>query len=204
MSGLVARLPISMVSLGIVLLVSSRAPAPTRWPARSRRRTSIANAAFAVLQGRLIDRLGQGRVLPVAVVGLRASGMVADDGRRRAGLAGRRGRTLCAALAGAAMPQIGSCVRARWSHLVAGPGATLQTAFAFEAVVDEAVFIVGPALVTVLATAVHPLAGLAAAVVAALVGTARPGRPAAHRAAGRPGRPPARRRADAVAGARRR
>jgi predicted MFS family arabinose efflux permease len=77
---------------------------------------------------------------------------------------------LCAAVAGAAMPQIGSCVRARWSYLV-GDKRLLQTAFAFEAVVDETVFIVGPVLVTVLATAVHPLAGLSSAIVAALVGT---------------------------------
>jgi predicted MFS family arabinose efflux permease len=62
-------------------------------------------------------------------------------------------------------------VRARWSLL--GPDKQgLHTAFAFEAVVDETVFIVGPALVTVLATAVHPLAGLTAAVVAAVAGTA--------------------------------
>ena len=47
----------------------------------------------------------------------------------------------------------------------------LQTAFAFEAVADETVFIVGPALVTVLATTVHPLAGLGAALVAAMAGT---------------------------------
>ena len=38
LTGLVARLPISMVSLGIVLLVRPP-PAPTRSPGRSRRRT---------------------------------------------------------------------------------------------------------------------------------------------------------------------
>jgi len=77
---------------------------------------------------------------------------------------------LCAAAAGASMPQIGSCVRARWSHLVEDRR-QLHTAFSFEAVVDEAVFMVGPALVTVLATTVHPFAGLTAAVVAAVAGT---------------------------------
>jgi predicted MFS family arabinose efflux permease len=77
---------------------------------------------------------------------------------------------VCAVLAGVGMPQIGSCVRARWS--VALPDKVdLRIAFAFEAVVDETVFIIGPALVTVLATVVHPLAGLTTAAVAALVGT---------------------------------
>jgi predicted MFS family arabinose efflux permease len=78
---------------------------------------------------------------------------------------------LCAALSGSALPQTGSCVRARWSHLVPDKR-MLQTAFAFEAVVDEAVFVIGPTLVTLLATTVHPLAGLTTAILAGLAGTA--------------------------------
>jgi len=77
---------------------------------------------------------------------------------------------LFAAMAGAALPQVGSCVRARWSVVVAGKR-QLQTAFAWEAVVDEAVFILGPTLVTFLATGLHPLAGLVTAVVSGLAGT---------------------------------
>ena len=101
-----------------------------------------------------------------------------------AGPAGAVAAPVRGAVAGAAMPQIGSCVRARWSHLVPDK-AQLQTAFAFESVVDESVFILGPALVTVLATAVHPLAGLGCAV------RRHPGR---HRRAGRPSSAPSRRR----------
>ncbi len=69
------------------------------------------------------------------------------------------------------MPQIGSSVRARWSRIVADRR-DLQTAFAFEAVVDESVFVLGPTVVTLLATAVHPLAGLGTAAAAGVVGTA--------------------------------
>jgi hypothetical protein len=69
------------------------------------------------------------------------------------------------------MPQIGASVRARWSALVPDRS-ELRTAYAFESVVDEAVFIIGPVLVTVLATVVHPLAGLTCAGTAAVVGTA--------------------------------
>ena len=54
---------------------------------------------------------------------------------------------------------MGTCVRARWSHVLRGRPADLQTAFALEAVVDETVFILGPILVTVLATTVHPAVG---------------------------------------------
>ncbi len=77
---------------------------------------------------------------------------------------------LFAAVSGAALPQVGSSVRARWSYLTRD-NRDLQTAFAFEAVVDEAVFMLGPTIVTLLATAVHPLAGLTAAILSGLVGT---------------------------------
>src|SRR4051795_7411634 len=65
-SGLVARFPISMVSLGIVLLVSTRTGSYSLAGSVSAAYL-VANAAFAVPQARLIDRLGQSRVLPVSV-----------------------------------------------------------------------------------------------------------------------------------------
>ncbi len=168
MSGLVARLPISMVSLGIVLLVSTRTGSYALAGTVSAA-FLVTNAVFAVLQARLIDRRGQSRVLPWTIsvfgVGL-ALMMLAVELDVPAPWP-----HLCAAVAGAAMPQVGSCVRARWSLLVPDKQ-ELQTAFAFEAVVDESVFIVGPTLVTLLATTVHPLAGLSAAIVAGVGGTA--------------------------------
>jgi MFS family permease len=168
MSGLVARLPISMISLGIVLLVSTRTGSYS-FAGTVSAAFLISNALFAVLQARLVDRLGQRRVLPpatvlfvAALVGLMATAELDVPAPWP---------HVCAVASGAAMPQIGSCVRARWAYLVSDKS-DLRTAFAFEAVVDETVFIVGPALVTVLATVVHPLAGLTSAALAALVGTA--------------------------------
>jgi MFS family permease len=167
-SGLVARLPISMISLGIVLLVSDRTGSYTL-AGTVAAAYLIANAVFAVPQARLIDRLGQSRVLPVAA-GVCAAGLlglitaVELDGSAP-------WPHVVAAVAGAAMPQIGSSVRARWTFLVTDKQ-SLHTAFAFEAVVDEAVFIIGPALVTLLATGIHPLAGLSSAVLATVAGTA--------------------------------
>ncbi len=185
MSGLVARLPIAMVSLGIVLLISTRTGSYSLAGSVSAA-FLIAGAALAVAQARLIDRLGQGRVLPAAVL-VFSLGMLGLMGAVELGwpLPALYG---CAAVAGAAMPQIGPSVRARWSHLVPDP-VQLRTAFAFESVVDEAVFILGPALVTVLATTVHPLAGLGCAVLATLVGTAVL---VSHRQSEPPGRGPRR------------
>jgi MFS family permease len=167
LSGLLARLPISMVSLGIVLLVSARTGS-YGLAGRVSASYIIASAVFAVPLSRLIDRRGQSRVLPWAIllfaVGLGLTMTSVENGwPNPVAMA-------CAAVAGAAMPQIGSCVRARWSQIVPEKR-QLQTAFAFEAAVDEAVFMIGPAMVTLLATKVHPLAGLGAAVAAAVIGT---------------------------------
>ena len=159
LSGLVARLPISMVGLGIVLLVSTRTGSYSLAGAISASFV-LANAVFAVVQGRLTDRVGQGRLLPVGVTVFAVAlvlMMVAVELSWGGVAAGA-----FAALAGAAQPQVGSMVRARWSYVVPDRS-MLQTAFAFEAVVDETVFMLGPTLVTLLATAVHPLAGLVAA-----------------------------------------
>lgn len=167
MSGLVARLPISMVSLGIVLLVSTRTGSYSLAGAVSASYL-ISNAVFAVPQARFTDRLGQSRILPWTIL-VFAVALALMMWSVEAGWP-TPAPQLFAAISGAALPQVGSCVRARWSRLTTS-NRDLQTAFAFEAVVDEAVFILGPTIVTLLATAVHPLAGLGAALVTGLAGT---------------------------------
>src|SRR3954453_18637934 len=125
MTGLVARLPISMVGLGIVLLVSAATGSYGVAGAISAA-YMIANAGFAILQGRLLDRLGQGRVLAVASIGFGvaiALLVVAVQAGWPVGWT-----SLLAAVGGALLPQVGSSVRARWSHVLTEP-ADVQTAF---------------------------------------------------------------------------
>ena len=167
LSGLVARLPISMVSLGIVLLVSLRSGS-YGYAGTVSAAYVIAAAVTSPAQGRLADRFGQHRALPpsITVFGAALVGLIVAVELK----APTPVPHLLAAVAGAALPQIGSCVRTRWAALLSGTS-QLQTAYAFEAMVDESVFIVGPVLVTLLATNVHPLAGLAATAVLGLVGT---------------------------------
>ncbi|GAA4805494.1 MFS transporter [Nocardioides caeni] len=168
LTGLVARLPISMVGLGIVLLAED-ATGSYGFAGAVSAVALIANATFAVVQGRLIDRFGQGAVLSIVItvwgVALAlAMGSLEWDWPRWTTFA-------LAALAGASLPSVGTCVRARWSHLLAERPDRLHTAFSFEAVADETVFLVGPILVTLLATGVHPAAGLTAALVVGVTGT---------------------------------
>jgi predicted MFS family arabinose efflux permease len=61
-------------------------------------------------------------------------------------------------------------VRTRWSHVLT-ERADIDTAYALESAIDEVVFMTGPIVVTILATAWHPVAGLATAIVAGTAGT---------------------------------
>jgi MFS family permease len=167
LTGLVARLPISMVGLGIVLLVEA-ATGSYGVAGSVSAAYMIANAILAILQGQLVDRLGQARVLAAASAIFGVSMVlliwsVQGDWPVAASY-------VFAAAAGASLPQIGSCVRARWSHVLESPS-EVQTAYALEAVFDEAVFILGPIAVTLLATAVHPIAGLGTAIVTGVGGS---------------------------------
>ena len=166
-AGLVGRLQIAMVGLGIVLLVSARTGSYGLAGLLAATYV-IADAALAIVKGSLVDRLGQGRVLTAGIClwGLGLAALMAGIE-----LAWPAWATYaCAALAGAAVPQVGSSVRARWSHVLTDRG-QVGTAYALEAVLDEVVFVVGPILVTLLATLWHPLAGLAVALVTGLAGT---------------------------------
>ena len=117
----------------------------------------IANASTGILQARLIDRYGQSRALPPAAA-LFAVGLVGMMVAVEADWS-RPWPQVFAAVAGIGLPPIGSSIRARWSYVVADKR-DLHTAFAFESVVDEVIFMVGPAWVTTLAATVHPVAGL--------------------------------------------
>ncbi len=167
MAGLVARLPISMIALGLVVLISGETGSYSLAGMVSASYI-VASAVFSIFMARLMDQLGQGRVLLAGLTVSMASlvlTMVAIEARWAT-----PAPHLLAALSGATLPLMGSAVRTRWTNLVPDKR-LLQTAFAFEGVVDEVVFVVGPTLVTLLATTVHPLAGLVTAIVAAVVGT---------------------------------
>jgi MFS family permease len=166
-SALVGRLPNAMVTIGIVLLVTGAGRSYGLAGALSAAYL-LAAAALAIPQARLIDRLGQERVLTLAalVFGLGLATFVAVI---RSG-GPDWSAFLSVVVAGGAFPQVDSCVRTRWSHVL-DERSDIDTAYALEGAVDEVVFITGPILVTVLATGWDPVAGLAAAILAGTGGT---------------------------------
>lgn len=166
LAGLLARMPLSMTALSIVLLVSAMTGSYGRAGIITGTAT-VAGAVAAPLWGRYIDRVGQARVLILA-------GLVCNVSLTLLLLTVLAGLPLVVTLVtavgvGLGFSSAGSCVRARWSYRLAGRPLQ-QTAFAFEAVVDEVVFIVGPVLATFLATSIHPALGLVACVVLGLAG----------------------------------
>ncbi|HJZ06829.1 MAG TPA: MFS transporter [Trebonia sp.] len=166
-AGVIGRMPMAMLGLGTVLLISARTG--HYGVAGSVAASGSLGAALCAPQlARRVDRFGQRRVLiPLCVVFVLAvAGLV---------LAVQLGAPdwvlfLPGILAGASMPVLGPMVRARWSALLAG-SPRLHTAFSLESVGDELCYMVGPAVVTLLATQVHPAAGVTAAAALCLAGT---------------------------------
>ncbi|MET3960249.1 MFS family permease [Marmoricola sp. OAE513] len=166
-TGLVARLPIAMMTLGIVILVSELTDS-YGLAGQVSAAFVIGNAVVAIPHGRLADRWGQTPVLWLDAIAFAATTAllitsVTEDWSQP-------WSHVLAALAGAAMPQVGSMVRGRWAH-VAQNDEERHTAFAVEAVVDEVVFVTGPALVTFLSTLYAPQTGLLVALGLGTVGT---------------------------------
>lgn len=165
-AGALARLPMSMVGIGIVLMVSALYDS-YGLAGRVSAVYVIAQAVCSPPLSRLVDRHGQARIMrpAVAVSALGLAGLVV------AALADAPEAVLyvTAGITGAAIGSFGSLVRARWSNTL-GDLRRLHTAYALESAIDELVFVVGPVAATLLATGVSPSAGLVVPLVAMLVG----------------------------------
>ncbi|MFJ5681051.1 hypothetical protein [Streptomyces sp. NPDC093097] len=152
-AGFVARLTVGMAGLGTVLALTARGNS-----------YSLAGSVAGVLGlatavggpqiGRLHDRYGQARVLPpVALTFGTAMGLII------AAISGNWPTWLLyplAVVAGASLPLVGSLVRARWTKMYHSSD-RLRTSYALEGATEEAVYTVGPVLVTALATGIGPL-----------------------------------------------
>ena len=164
----VGRTPMAMYSVGTVLLISAR----TGDYALAGAVAAAGFAGSAVVipaAAALADNLGQRRILvPQALIFLAATAVFIACAELRS-----PGWLLLAtgAPAGAAMPSLGPMVRARWSALIGTAPSRLEQAFALESVNDDLISVIGPVLVTALATGLNPAAGIGAAAVLSVAGT---------------------------------
>lgn len=181
----VGRVGIAMTALGLVWLVHGRTGSYTA--------AGLVTGSFAVAEAvvgpqvaRLVDRLGQTRVLPPLLLAHAAAVAVLlalVNG-------GRPGWAMAAGgvLAGATIPQLGALSAARWSALLLRDHATaLPTAFSLESLSNGFAFLLGPVLVSAVAANGRPALGtvLAAALIVvgglALAGQRRTAPPPASR-----------------------
>jgi MFS transporter len=168
LASLLGRLSSATGPLGLVLFVQHATGSFAHAGAASAA-VALTSGLLAPVRGRLVDRYGQRRCLPPMAVVFAASlaGVVAVA---RAGLGGVAATVALAAVAGAAAPPLAASMRVLWVTLV-GRGPGLQTAYALDAVLEELLFVIGPLLVALAVTTVHPAAGLLAAAGVALAGT---------------------------------
>jgi Major Facilitator Superfamily len=163
----VGRVGIAMTSLGIVWLVHARTGSYVT--------AGLVTGGFAVAEAvagpqlaRLIDRFGQHRVLPPALLAHAAAVAIlltlvaagTPDWLMTAG----------GVLVGATIPQLGALSAARWAALLRDERAAgLPTAFALETLANEMAYLAGPALVSILGASGYPEVGtvLAATLVVA-------------------------------------
>lgn len=164
LAGLLARVPMSTVTVSTTLLVQIQYDS---WEIAGR--VAAIGVVVWALQtlptARLIDRKGQRAMIPFAA--LFAAGILVLGGT--AMVHGPEWLLWIGAGVSSVSGPLGSLTRARWSHILDSDN-EIHTAFSLEGAFDEVLFVAGPAFATVMAYGVHPASGLAVAVIANAVG----------------------------------
>nr|WP_245355478.1 MULTISPECIES: MFS transporter [unclassified Pseudomonas] len=165
LAGLLARLPLPMTGIGIITMLSQITG--SYGLAGAVAATFVLTYALMSPQiSRLVDRHGQGRLLPAAA-GLSVLGILLLLACSYWQLADWT-LFVGAALAGF-MPSMSAMVRARWTAIYRGK-AQLKTAYSLETVLDEVTFIAGPPISVGLSVAVLPQAGTLVAAIFLAIG----------------------------------
>ena len=168
-ASMLARLPFGMFALALVLyLVEERGSFAI---------AGLVDGAFGIgaaigapTQSRLIDRLGQRRVLlPIAAVDSSAVALLVvltEAGAPTAAL------MACGLVGGFAIPNVGAALRALWPGLLRRSDDLLPAAFALDSVAIEVLFTLGPLIAAATIALISPVAALAASAACTLTGVA--------------------------------
>jgi MFS family permease len=165
-AGFLARLPVAMATMGIVTMLSQSHG--EYWLAGAVSATfALTNAFVAPQISRLVDRHGQSRVLtPTTAVAVVAFTLLILATYFK----WPNWTLFLSALVAGVMPSMPAMVRARWTGLYHG-SPRLHTAFAFESVLDEVVYMAGSVLAIGLSVSLFPEAGPLASTLFLAVGT---------------------------------
>ncbi|MBJ8022916.1 MULTISPECIES: MFS transporter [Bacillus cereus group] len=154
LAGFIARMPISMMGIGIVTMLSQ--VSGDYWLAGAVAATfTLSSALLAPHISRMADQLGQSRILlPTTGISVFFTILLLLCTKYEAPY----WTLFLSALCAGCMPNMSAMVRARWTKLYRGSH-KLHTAFSFESVVDEICFIIGPVLSVSLSVMFFPEAG---------------------------------------------
>ena len=166
-AGFIGRLPLAINALAIVLLVSN-VTGSYAYAGVLSALLAITAGLVSIASSRVADRRGQTGVLRVLAVAHSSSLVlftlsVLTDYPRPV-------QVILVIAAGATAPAIGSYVRARWSH-VSIDASMVRVGFAWESILDEAVFTIGPIITTAVAFSLGFGAPLFLAAALVLVGS---------------------------------
>ncbi len=170
-AGAIARLPMSMIALGIVLALNHLYNNWTIAGAMSAAYV-LAQAAVTPVYAKLFDRFGQRKVgviaLSAQVIAMLSFAFAALFRVQLALL------FVLAIVMGVTQFAFGALVRTRWAYTLRAEDddSLLNVAYALESGIDEIVFILGPILAAWLATSVHPVSQLFVPVFASGLGGA--------------------------------
>jgi MFS family permease len=176
-SALIGRMPISMDSLALIFIVVAVSDSYALAGALS----AVASIVISIANpfwSRLADRIGQRKMLlravPLKILGLSLFIALVMNG------APVWTWFVSIILAELAAINTGGLVRRRWLHVLSPDKSTtdedeadkhvVNTAYSYEALMDEVVFIVGPITATACATSIAPAAGLIAGMILMSIG----------------------------------
>jgi len=158
--GLIARLPIAMTYLSVTFIVVHETGSYTLAGTISTG-AALINAAFSPIWSRKADQLGQSKILRYTIPSYIIFGLLFIF------TITHNAPTLIwisfIFMAEAFLPNIGGLVRRRWLHTLGEKEASrplINTAYSFEALVDEIVFIIGPLVASAAAISIAPPAGM--------------------------------------------
>lgn len=167
-AGLLARMPLSMIGIGLITMVAT-ARGSYGYAGALAAVFAVSSAVATPQVARLVDRFGQRRVVPIAVlVSLGALAVLLITFR----LDGSVPVIFVAAAFAGLLPSMPALVRVRWVGILrsareearaegagAKPVPELHSAFAWETVLDDLSFVLGPPISIGLSVGLFPEAG---------------------------------------------
>ena len=167
-ASMLARLPYGLFALAAILYLAEARD--------SYAVAGLVDGAFALgaavgtpWQSRLIDRVGQRRVLlPAAVLDATATVLLIVLTEADAPTAAL---VACGLVGGLTVPNIGGALRTLWPQLLARREDLISTAFALDSVALELLFTLGPLIAALIIAVAAPVAALLLSAACSLVGT---------------------------------